>query len=236
MGEAIEEVAMRVKDLMTPDVVAVRPDTSLKEVARTLAEHGISGVPVVSERDQLVGVVSEADILFKEHGSEPRSRLLDWLDGNSGDREKLAARTAAEAMTSPVLTIGAHTDVSEAAREMTERGVNRLPVIDWSGALVGIITRADLVRAFARTDDEIEKEIRSDIVKGTLWIDAGALDIDVQRGEVVLAGELERRTDAELLERLVSRVPGVVSVRDSVAWRDDDTKLPREYALIGGIR
>jgi CBS domain-containing protein len=228
---------MRVMDLMSENVVTVRPDTSLKEVARVLAGDAISGVPVVSDRGQLVGVVSEADILLKEHGEELRSRLLDWLEGDVSDRGKFAARTAGEAMTSPALTIGAHTDVSEAARRMTERGVNRLPVIDWSGVLVGIITRADLVRAFARTDEEIEREIRSEVVESMLWIERSDLEIDVRRGEVELSGEIERRSDAELLPRLVSRVPGVVSVRAHITWREDDSKpTKRSYAATGAGR
>lgn len=225
---------MRVKDLMSEEVVTVRRETSLKEVARLLARHRISGVPVVSERGQLVGVVSEADILFKEQGAEPRNRLLEWLEGDPVEREKLAARTAGEAMTSPALTIGAHTDVSEAARRMTERAVNRLPVIDWSGGLVGIITRADLVRAFARSDEEIEQEIRSDIASA-LWLEDRDVEITVRRGDVALAGELERRSVAEVLPRLVARVPGVVSVRSELTWRDDDRNPPqaRSYSALG---
>jgi CBS domain-containing protein len=228
---------MRVMDLMSENVVTVQPHTSLKEVARVLADRAISGVPVVSDRGQLVGVVSEADILFKERGEEPRGRLLDWLEGDVSEREKFAARTAGEAMTSPALTIGAHTDVSEAARRMTERGVNRLPVIDWSGSLVGIVTRADLVRAFARTDDEIEREIRSGVVETMLWIEDGDVEIDVRRGEVELSGELERRSDAELLPLLVSRIPGVVSVHAHITWREEDSKpTKRSYAASGAVR
>ena len=106
---------------------------------------------------------------------------------------------------------------------MTELGIKRLPVLDWDGKLVGIITRADLVRAFARTDSEIEREIREDIVRRRLWVDYDKnLEIRVHRGEVTLSGKLERRTDAELLGDFVAYVPGVVSVSSTVTWAWDD--------------
>jgi CBS domain-containing protein len=125
-------------------------------------------------------------------------------------------------MTSPATTIGAERHVSEAARLMTEKGIKRLPVVDADGELVGIVTRSDLVRAFARPDDEIEREIREDVVRRALWIEDKALDLRVERGEVTLSGELERRSDAELLPPFVARVPGVVTVRSDLTWRYDD--------------
>jgi CBS domain-containing protein len=225
---------MKIKELMSQDVVAVTPEISLKEVARVLADRHISGVPVVSERGKVVGVVSEADILLKERGEEARHGLLEWLLQAGIDREKIAARTAGEAMTSPAITIDPHSDVSEAARRMTEQGIKRLPVTDWAGTLVGIVTRADLVKAFARSDSEIEHEIRSDLVAGLLWMDESALDVRVERGEVTLAGETAQRIDVELLPRLVARIPGVLSVRSNLSWREDDRDRaqPRSYSSI----
>ena len=145
---------MKIEELMTRDPVAVGPETPLKDVATILLEHGISGVPVIGERLEVIGVVSEADIVAKEAGPDPRDRrLIAWLlGGRHVDEKKLAARTAAEAMTAPPVTIGAGRSVSEAARLMTDRGIKRLPVVDADGVLLGIVTRTDLVRAFARTD------------------------------------------------------------------------------------
>lgn len=222
---------MKVKDLMTAEVVTVTPETSLKEVAGVLAEHRISGVPVVGDGGQVLGVVSEADILYKERGEEPRGQLLYWLlESRSRDREKTAARTAGDAMTSPAIMINAHADVSAAARTMTEERVKRLTVIDWSGELVGIVTRADLVRAFARTDAEIESEIRSDLVAGVFAMSVDAIDVRVEAGEVTLDGEMLERLDAEILPRLVARVPGVVAVRSTLGWREDSRAEQRHEA------
>jgi CBS-domain-containing membrane protein len=219
--------AMKIEELMTRDVLAVRPEMSLKDVASMLAEHQISGVPVVNEQGTVPGVVSEADILVKERGPDAQhGGLVGWLlGGGAADTDRLAARTAAEAMSSPATTIGPTRDVSEAARLMLERGIKRLPVVDAVGTLLGIVTRSDLVRGFARSDEDIEREIREDVVKGTLWLDEGAVDIRVAGGEVTISGEVERRTEAELVPRFVQRVPGVVGVRSSLTWRFDDLKV-----------
>jgi CBS domain-containing protein len=217
---------MRVRELMVESVIAVGPEAPLKDVAAILAEHRISGLPVISEQRAVIGVVSEADILVKERGPEARhGGLIGWLlAGGVPDDEKLAARKSGEAMTSPAITIGPERNVSAAARLMTENGIKRLPVVDNDGKLAGIITRSDLVRAFARPDGEIEREIREDVVRQALWLEGEGLDVRVERGEVTLSGELERRSDAELLPRFTARVPGVVTVDSSLTWRLDDRR------------
>jgi CBS domain-containing protein len=217
---------MKVKELMSEKVVAVGPETPLKDVAAILMEHRISGVPVVDAQREVIGIVSEADILVKEQGPECyHGGITGWLFGGGVvEDERLSARTAAEAMSSPAITIRAEKTVSEAARTMIESGIKRLPVVNGEGRLCGIVTRSDLVRAFARGDTEIEREIHDDVVRRTLMIDNRALNVLVHRGEVTLSGELERRSDAELLRRFVRRVPGVVTVRSTVTWEWDDRK------------
>jgi CBS domain-containing protein len=215
---------MKVDELMTKEAISIASETPLKEVGALLAEHRISGLPVVDAEGRVVGVVSEADILVKEQGPESRhGGLFAWLlEGGRADQAKLAARTAGEAMTAPAITVLARKRVSDAARLMTEHGIKRLPVVDADGKLVGIVTRSDLVRAFARSDEEIEQEIREDVAGRMLWIEARQLEIRVERGEVTLSGEVERQTDAELLPHFAARVPGVVSVRSELRWRWDD--------------
>lgn len=217
---------MRVKELMTKDVAAVWHDTPLKDVAAMLAERDVSGVPVIDEGRKVLGIVSEADIVVRERGQEPRhGGLFGWLlAGGELSEKKLTARTAGDAMSVPAITIRAEKDVSRAARLLTDYGIKRLPVVDTDGTLVGIVTQSDLVKAFARGDEEIEREIRSEVVLRTLLIDAERVDVRVEEGEVTLSGQLERRSDAELLPRFVARVPGVVSVRSEVTWAWDDRK------------
>lgn len=213
---------MRVEHLMSRNVVTVSPETSLKEVAEQLVARRISGVPVCDGGGRLLGVVSEADVLQQELGVHPDAdSTFEWLFGHPGARERLAARTAGEAMSSPAITIDAGRPVTEAAALLLERRIGRLPVVH-GGALVGILTRADLVRAFSRTDEEIEREIREDVLLRTLWIEPSLLEVDVDRGEVTLAGRVGTRTEAELAAAYVGRVPGVVAVHVDLTWEDDD--------------
>ena len=149
--------------------MTVEPLTPLKEVARLLVERRVSGVPVVDDDGTVVGVVSEGDILVKERDRQsPASLLGHLLEWDEGNRLRREARDAADAMTGPAVTIRPSRSVSEAASLMLDRSVNRLPVVDQHGKLVGIVTRADLVRAFARSDEEIEREIREDVIVRSL--------------------------------------------------------------------
>lgn len=215
---------MRVEDAMTTEVLTVQPDTPLKEAAEILTQRRISGLPVLDPQHRVVGVLSEGDILFKEAGGNERKGFLERLLTASAPELdlKLAARTVGEAMSAPALTIGPKRQLSEAASTMIDEGVNRLPVIDNDGKLVGIVSRADLVRAFVRSDAEIAKEIRNDVLQRTLWIEPDAIEIAVEHGEVRLAGQVETKADAELIPSYVQRVPGVVSVLSKLRWEQGD--------------
>lgn len=218
---------MRVRELMTEEVLTIGPEAPIKDVAKILVENRISGLPVCDISGRVVGVVSEGDILYKEHDARegsmggPLSWIVDGTPRYTG-YVKAAALTAGKAMTAPAITIAPYESVSEAARIMCERHVNRLPVVK-DERLVGIVTRADLVRAFTRGDEEIEREIREDVIERTMWIDVGKIEAVVQRGHALLTGCLQTRSDVELLGRLVGRVPGVVAVESRVAWDVDDT-------------
>jgi CBS domain-containing protein len=210
---------MVVREVMTRRVLTVDEDTPLKDVAALMLQHRISGLPVV-DGDRVLGVVSETDVLFKERGSEISRR------GFFGRRlrlstpailRKCAARTAGEAMTAPAITIAGRAGVGDAAALMLEHGVNRLPVAD-EGRLVGIVTRADLVRAFTRSDDEIERELQDDVALRTLWISPESVGIDVSGGEVQLRGQVENELAADALVALAQRVPGVVAVESHLKW------------------
>jgi CBS domain-containing protein len=216
---------MRVDQLMTKNVITVTPETPLRDVAALLAEKGISGVPVV-ENDQLLGVVSEADLLVKEAGPGVRpSRVLDWLLlPDYTEREaKFAARTAGEAMNSPAQTIPDYASVATAAARMSEERVNRLPVLK-DGKLVGILTRADVIRAFTRRDDEIAEEIREDVIGRGFWEPPDAVTVEVDQGEVVLSGTVQSHAVASGIPRAVLRVPGVVSVESRLTAAQGEGK------------
>jgi CBS domain-containing protein len=215
---------MRVQDLMTRNVLTVRTAAPLKDAAALLDEHRISGLPVVDDDRHVLGVLSEGDILFKASGPPERPSLLERLVAVPSTRfdPKLAARTVGEAMSAPALTIGPRRPVTEAATTMIDEGVNRLPVVDDEQRLIGIVTRADLVRAFVRSDAEVAQEIREDVLRRTMWLEPGGVGVEVTGGEVRLTGEVETKIDAEILPRLVQRVPGVVGVLSKLRWRDQE--------------
>lgn len=201
---------MKVRELMTKNVVSVRPDTPLREAAALLVKHRVSGLPVVNGTG-VVGVLSEADIVAKTSGGSEHGGLLSWLFDPEPREQKVNARSAGEAMSAPPITIAPTRPVHEAARKMISEGVNRLPVVE-DGKLVGILTRADIVRAFTRDDGELAAEIRDDILTRTFWVEPGRVAVTVLDGRVTLKGEVDTEADTEMLPIFVSRVPGVVAV------------------------
>lgn len=218
-----------VEDAMTRPVIAVRPMTPLKEVARLLVENGISGLPVVDGRGHVLGVISEGDLLVKAGGpQEVRHRRLSWLLGDSAATKarltRLAATTAGGAMTVPAVTIEAASPIRAAAALMTERQVNRLPVVE-DGRLVGIVSRADLVRSFVRSDDELAATIRQDVILRALWLDPAHFEVSVRDGVATVVGHVERRSTAEMVGRVVGLVPGVVDVRTDISWSIEDEEI-----------
>ena len=216
---------MKVEEIMTREVLTIGPEGEVRDVARILVENHISGLPVCNAQRQVVGVISEGDILFKEQAPAEKGRrfLFRFVSPRTKEARKARAITVHEAMTAPAITISSYSSVAEAARIMSEHGVNRLPVLK-GDELVGIVTRTDLVRAFVRSDDDIRREIEEDVLIRTLWIEApGTIGVEVERGAVRLSGYRDTRGDALLLERLVARVPGVVSVRSELSWSNDDT-------------
>lgn len=216
-----QEAEMKVSDVMTTPVLTTQPDVPLKEAALTLVREGISGLPVVDAEGRVIGVLSEADVIAKE-GVQPRkggflSWLLEpsdaWLEG------RLAARTVGEAMSAPAVTITPNRPLAAAATRMIDERVNRLPVVDGE-RLVGIVSRADLVRAFVRTDAEIRAEIEEEVVRRTMWLEPTDVAVTVEGGHVKLRGTVGTPTDAQLLPSLVRRVAGVVDVESAVSARD----------------
>lgn len=219
---------MNVADVMTRDVVHVAPDAPLREVAQLLSERRISGVPVVDEAGTCVGVVSEADLLPKQLSRGPSQRLpLEWILGDRHDPEeqrRRAATTAAQAMSSPAVTIGPDRPLREAAGLMVERDVTRLPVVS-EGALVGILTRADLVRAYLGLDEEIRRTVREHVLRTTMWLDPTRFSVDVRDGRVTVGGHVDRRSTARIITRLIGVVDGVVEVTSGIGWDFDDSHI-----------
>ena len=220
---------LTVRQVMRSSVITVSPTTPLKDVAQLLVDRRISGLPVVDDEGRVLGVVSEADFLTKEQGFDriphrPLSRLLGESDQTRRAMAKVAAVTAGEAMTAPAITVAPWTSVPEAAATMSSRRVNRLPVVD-EGRLVGIVTRADLVRAFVRSDEELAVTIRVEILRQLLWLDPAAFTVEVRDGIASISGTVERRSTAEMIARSIAMTPGIVDVKADVHWRIEDRDI-----------
>jgi CBS domain-containing protein len=214
-----------VHDVMTSPAVSVSESASYHEIVDTMVSRDISAVPVVDADGYVVGLISEADLLHKIEfaGVAPARRLLERKRARAG-RVKADAVVASDLMSGPAVVIRPAASIGEAAALMTAQGVKRLPVVDGEGYLAGVVSRCDLLRLYARPDDEILSEIRDQALLRTVWAQPDALSIDVKQGVVTLAGTVARRSGVTLLELLVRAVPGVVDVANNLTYRFDDRR------------
>ncbi|MFF4408841.1 CBS domain-containing protein [Streptomyces sp. NPDC001262] len=212
-----------VDGLMTRKVVRVRPDTPFKEIVRELAENDVTAVPVVARDGRVVGVVSEADLMRKAADQpDPFGRpLVPNLE--AWERAKAEGARAEELMSAPPVCARPEWNVVETARLMSVQGVKRLPVVDETDRLVGIISRADILRVFLREDTAIREEIHRDLLQKTLGLTPSAVTAEVSEGQVSLTGTVEARSMIPVIERLCRSVDGVVAVHERLAYTDDDT-------------
>ena len=214
-----------VKDLMTPQVVTIGPATPFKEIVARLANHRVSAVPVVDDDGLVLGVVSEADLLLKEEFPDPDADIpLFWTKRRRLERDRAAATTARDLMSVAVVSIAPDATVAEAARRMHTAGVKRLPVLDEGGRLVGIVSRADLLKVFNRPDQAIRREIMDEVIVGEFMLDPNRFFIHVTDGVVVLQGRAERRSLLPYLVRAVHSVEGVVRVKNRLTFDIDDVE------------
>jgi CBS domain-containing protein len=199
-----------VRDVMTTEVVTAARNMSCKQAAKLMTDRQVSAIPVVAGGGRVVGMVSEADVLRK---AERRS--WRWGNGLSGrarrDRAKARACTAGELMTSPVITIDPDAPLSAAARLMNAHHIRRLPVVNATGDLIGVVSRRDLMKVFLRPDEEITAEV-NEALGQILLEDAGQVAVSVHDGVVTLAGVLGHEDLIPVAVGLASEVAGVVAV------------------------
>lgn len=217
-----------VKDIMTRLVVRLYPDDGVKEAAERLAANGISGAPVV-EDGKVVGIVSEADLIRSLAPPAPVDRgtsVFDALEllGAQRSHGLVHGTTVREVMSPFVVQIPEATSIWKAASIMERRGVKRLPVVDGDDNLIGIVSRADLVKTMARDDDQIRRAVMD-----AVWIvgeeTIQGLDATVVDGVVTLRGIADRKTTHDLAVKLAGRTPGVVEVVDRMSFEWDDTHV-----------
>ena len=209
--------ARRVSDVMTTSVVTVDRITPYQEIDRVLAEHKISGVPVLMMGRHVAGVVSEADLLAAEDETARQARMASTI----GRRWRLRKQphvnlTAGALMTEPAITIGPDATIPAAARLMNTHHIRRLPVIDEDGKLAGIVSRRDLLSIFLRPDANIVHDARQ-VLDEIPVADPKDVIVAVRHGVVTLTGTMRPEPGQEqdlipLALRLIWDIDGVVDV------------------------
>ncbi|CAK7283435.1 CBS domain-containing protein [Streptomyces misionensis] len=205
-----------VGDVMTRRVLALRTGAGFKDIVQAMRDWRVGAVPVLDDAGQVVGVVSEADLLPKE---EYRDSDLDRYARmrHLAELTKAEAATAERLMTTPAVTVAPDATLGQAARIMARARVKQLPVVDPDGTLLGIVSRSDLLKVFLRGDAEIADEVRRDVVVHLFGPEGAGIRVEVHDGVVTLGGRVRETSLVPLAARLVRAVPGVVDVRCALA-------------------
>jgi CBS domain-containing protein len=193
-------MSWKVGQVMTTDVVLVRPDTPFKECVEMVRLHGVGALPVLDDAGALLGILSASDLLCKEEVKVGRAD------------PRATARFARDAMTRSLVTVTPETAIAEAARLMHDSSVHHLPVVDRAGRLVGIAGRADLLKVFLRSDESIRREIDEELLPRTFGIPRGGIEVDVREGVVHVAGSADTAAQARLILGFLEKIEGVVAV------------------------
>jgi CBS domain-containing protein len=197
-----------VRDIMTTGVVTVRPDTPGQAIAVMFREHRVSGFPVTDGAGKVAGVVTETDLLALVAGRRRHGR------GAAGQA------TAGDLMTYPAVTAGPDELVKTAARLMHKHRLQRLPVVDADGRLVGIVSRSDVLSVFRRSDEEIRREVTEDVIADGFFTDPARFTVTVHNGIVTLEGAPGSAVLGAGIAGQVEHLEGVVAVRDRFTYPD----------------
>ena len=227
--EAKVVARMKVRELMTEEPVAVATDTPARRVVELLAEHRISGLPVVVADGTVVGVVSESDLMGRaaKRGLTPAD--TSTRDGRVQALPR-AGLVAGQLMSSPAYLVDEDDDVRNAARLLVRHGIKRLPVTR-AGKLCGVVSRSDVLRVFLRSDDDIRTEIERDVLPHKVLDTARDVHVDVRDGVVTLYGTVARRSTADVIRFHTARVDGVVDVVDHLLHGVDDIAPEAIHAM-----
>jgi CBS domain-containing protein len=213
---------------MTARVHVASPLTPFAFLVRLIEENRVSAIPIVDQQGVPIGIVSESDLLLKERRHElESSQDLLHPQKRRHERAKAEGTVASEVMTSPAITVAADTSLSQAARLMQERNIRRLVVVDERGRIAGIVSRSDLLQVFLRTDEDLRDEIAGALVPALLTTSPESVGVAVRWNMVTLSGEVDRKSDADILTRLTRELDGVVGVIDQLSYKwDDSTAAP----------
>lgn len=224
---------MQASEIMTTNVVTVQPGQSVREVADILVKKGISAVPVVDERGELVGIISEGDLLHRSETDTlyPRSwwlRLLTNEEVLASRFVKANARKVEDIMTRDVITVGPDTPLANIATLLEKKRIKRVPVVK-DGKLVGIVSRANLVQALAAARVEVRPEVKAEDasireallsrLKQEPWSHTSLLNVVVENGVVNLWGIVRSAAEQKAVRVAAENTPGVRQVNDYLSIR-----------------
>ena len=222
---------MKAADVMTRDVMTVRPETPVAQAIRLMLDNNFSGLPVMNADGKMVGILTEGDLLRRsETGTERhRPRWLEILMGPAriaGEYVRTHGRKVEDIMTTGVVSVAADTPLDEVVSLMERRRIKRLPVLD-GDALLGIVSRADLLRSLLKaleaphnetlSDDQILEQILAELKKAA-WVPRDGLSITVREGVVDLNGMVLEEKEREALRVVAENAPGVKAVEDHLVW------------------
>jgi CBS domain-containing protein len=222
---------MKASEIMTMGVYTVTPDVSVPDAARLMIEQGISGLPVVDAAGQIVGIVTEGDFLRRaETGTQRRRpRWLEILVGPgrlANEYVRTHARKVADIMTAKVVMVSADTPVQDVVGVMERHRIKRVPVVK-DGAVVGIVSRANLVQALARLaeeappsrpdDEAMRAQIMAELNKQE-WAPHPSVNVIVRDGVAELWGVILNENKRDAVRVLAENVPGIVGVQDHMVW------------------
>ncbi len=216
-----------VRDVMTWDVVTVNEDTPYREIVDLMTGWRISALPVLDASGGVVGVVSEADLLYKLEFRARQGPAPHFTVRHHAGQVKATGTIAADLMSMPAVTIPPDASVVTAAKLMDSRSVKRLPVLNDSGDLIGIVSRGDLLRVFLRSDDELCDEVATEVVRRVLWASPEDVRVHVSDGVVTLTGIVERHGLIPIAERLTRAVDGVIDVVCRLDYELEDNGAAR---------
>jgi len=192
---------MQARQIMTSPVVTVRSGTTVREAATLLLENRITAAPVLDAGGELIGIVSESDLVIDRFGHDPRNRVEPVQDEPPGPQ------TVGEVMTTPVIALGPSADAADLAQTMLGSDVRSVPIVE-GATVIGIVSRRDLLSTLVRDDDAIRADVVDRIAD--YGDPDGAWDVQVTGGAVLIVGDLGDDGRAELA--LARTVPGVGSV------------------------
>jgi CBS domain-containing protein len=207
---------VKVRDIMTKDVVSVTSDTVFKEIVERLVRHDVGSLPVVDAQGTLVGLVSEADLICKEVYGDVRRRPLAALADvlSARDRRwatKASGSTAGTIMSTKLVVCEPDEDIRTVARRMVEGGVKHMPVVQ-AGKLVGVVSRHDVLKTFDRPDAEIAAAVREILSDDPNMPEDCRVSSSVDQGVVTLAGDVRYGWDMPIVVSKVRDIPGVIQV------------------------